>query len=120
MENKVYFRLFYGINLLNPDGREHTPFDAATDGNFYESIDEAIKQAELWFDGQCNELRSHSASRREDERAFCRIDAVTNVSDENPDGDDAWDLLDEETKTILIESDFVLDGAFVNWQENRR
>lgn len=120
MNNKVYFRFFYGINRLNPDGTERPPCDSATDGKLYESLNEAIKQAEIWFDGECNELRSHRASRRENERAFCRIDAVTNISDENPDGDDAWDLLDDETKTTINESDFILDGAFVNWEESRR
>lgn len=109
MENRIFFKIFYGIKSFNADGSER-PYDTAESGALYTELETAIENQKFWFDGMCNEMAHHHVSRRKTEQAFSYIQAITGVSDDNPDGKDAFDLLDDDTKKRLNAADLVMYG----------
>ena len=109
MEKRIFFKIFYGIKSFNSDGSEK-PYDTAESGALYTKIESAIENQKIWFDGMCEEMRRHNPQRRKTEQAFCYIQAISGVSDDTPDGEDAFDLLDEDTKKRLNAADLTMYG----------
>lgn len=108
--NKVFYKIRYGIRAFNADGSER-PYDEADTGALYPRFELAAANAQIWFDGQCEEMRTHAPRRRKLEQAFARVDAVCGVTDINPDGVDARSILTDEQLKQLDSAVFTLNGS---------
>lgn len=121
LQNKIFFKVYYGIKFFNANGSER-PYDTACTGAFYATIDKAIEAQKFWFDGMCEELKARCTPKKKPPfhgQAFSYIQAVTSVSDDNPDGDDVpWDQLDKDTQTKLNAADLKLDSDNIEYTEH--
>ena len=109
LSKRIFFRICYGIKSFNSDGSER-PHDTMISGTLYVSIEEALNHQEFWFDGMCEELKRHSPRQRQKEQAFCYIEAITGITDNTPDGEDAFHLLDAALQKTISSAYLTLSG----------
>jgi hypothetical protein len=95
MEKDLRFKIMYGIKSFNSDGSEQ-PYDTS-ESAIYESLNEAIENQHYLFDSMCEEMKQHHPQRRKREQAFCYIQAVANVSEDNPNGEPVYPGCDDES-----------------------
>lgn len=106
--NEMSFRVCYGIKQFSPNGTER-PHDSNV-SEMFTNLDDAIAEAKQCFDAQCEEMKCHFYERRKTEQAFAYVEAISGITDDNPDGDDAFDLCSEETRAALNSSCFEMNG----------
>lgn len=94
---RIFFVVSYGHRKLQSNGIPY-PYDIATTGTLHTTLEQAIEDEKFYFNGMINEVKSHYHKLRDKEEAFAFIQAVNHVSDDNPDGEDAFHLLDDATK----------------------
>lgn len=106
--NEILFRVCYGIKQFNPNGTER-PHDSSV-SEMFSNLDDAIAEAKQCFDAECEEMKCHFYQRRKTEQAFAYVEAISGITDDEPDGDDAFDLCDAETRGKLNASSFEMNG----------
>lgn len=106
--NEILFRVCYGIKQFNLNGTER-PHDTNL-SEMFANLDDAIAEARRWFDAECEEMKHHFYQRRKQEQAFAYVEAISGITDDEPDGDDAFDLCDAETREKLNASSMKMDG----------
>lgn len=79
-------------------------------GALYTNLETAIENQKFWFDGMCEEMRHHHTERRKTEQAFCYIQVVSGVTDDTPEGEDAYDSLNAEMLKKIDATYMTLDG----------
>lgn len=107
--NGILFRACYGIKQFNLNGTER-PHDTNLSETFA-NLDDAIAEARRCFDAECEEMKHHFYQQRKQEQAFAYVEAISGITDDEPDGDDAFDLCDAETREKLNASSFKMNGC---------
>ena len=107
---KTFFRIFYGIKQFDKNGAEQscTVRDVEL---LYPSIDEARPIQMKFFDKVVEDMRRHPDEQRNFEQAFCYLQAVSHVSDTNPQGIDVYESLNKQAKERLNGSRLVFNGC---------
>lgn len=107
---KTFFRIFYGIKQFDKNGAEQscTVHDVEL---LYPSIDEARPIQMKFFDKVVEDMRRHPDEQRNFEQAFCYLQAVSHVSDTNPQGIDVYESLNKQAKERLNGSRLVFNGC---------
>ena len=111
IDRRVFYRIYYGIKAFNSDGTERAGNNEMCTGALYTRLDTAIQNQKFWFDGMCEEMRRHNPRRRKSEQAFCYIQAVTGITDDDETGVDAYDLLKDDQKKKLDAAHLVKAGT---------
>lgn len=106
---RIFFRVFYGIKTLNPNGPE-TPHAEYTNGKLYKTVDYAIKAQKILFESQVEEIRNHPKPRRDFEQAFALIKPVC-LYDGNRESFDVGDALEEDISKRIENSRLILNGS---------
>lgn len=107
--NEILFRVCYGIKQFNLNGTER-PHDTNLSETFA-NLDDAIAEARCCFDSEREEMKHHFYQRRKQEQAFAYVEAISGITDDESDGDDAFDLCDAETRKKLNASSFEMNGC---------
>lgn len=108
-ELKIYYKVVYGIDSIDDDGniinliRNELSF-------LTEDIDEARKSQFKFFDDMIGTMRTHLVSKRKKECAFCYIEPISKVTNDNPSGENAFDRLNKEKKELVNASKLTFFG----------
>ena len=107
---KIFFETKYGIRTIDKDGnivdllfeKHDTPCS---------TINEAKRKQRVLFDEVVEEMRVHNKSQRAKEQAYSYICAISERTENNPNGTNAYDRLDDDQKEILNASRLTFNGS---------
>lgn len=108
-ELKIFYKVIYGIDSIDEDGISNNVIKNEL-SFLTENINEARGSQLKFFDEMINMMRSHNINTRKKECAFCYIEPISKITNDNPFGENAFDRLNKEKKELVKSSKLVFYG----------